>query len=248
MREEDRQRFLQIKDKVIREGRLQAGIGTLSEKTLHAILKNYYEPDTDRQEIPIDSFVADIYTGSQIIEIQTGQFQRLREKLADFLPQYPVTVVYPVVAVKWLVWIDKETGEISERRRSPRKGNAYDAFAELYRIKSFLKDPNLKIRLVFLEAEEYKLLNGYGRNRKIRASKHDKVPTDLLDETLIERYEDYLQFVPYELEEPFTSKEFARAAHIQEDTAGLTLNLFQYLGVIERIGKRGRAYEYRVCL
>ena len=53
-------RFEQAREKIIGGDRERIGIGTLSEKTLHAILKNFYEPDEDKQEIPIDKFVADI--------------------------------------------------------------------------------------------------------------------------------------------------------------------------------------------
>ena len=55
-------RFEQAREKIIGSDRERIGIGTLSEKTLHAILKNFYEPDEDKQEIPVDRFVADIFT------------------------------------------------------------------------------------------------------------------------------------------------------------------------------------------
>ena len=35
---------------------MRQGIGTLSEKTVHAVMKNYYAPDTDMHEIPIEKF------------------------------------------------------------------------------------------------------------------------------------------------------------------------------------------------
>ena len=38
-----KQRFLEVKERVLGEERLRASIGTLSEKTTHMILKNYYE-------------------------------------------------------------------------------------------------------------------------------------------------------------------------------------------------------------
>ena len=75
---------------------MRQGIGTLSEKTVHAVMKNYYAPDTDMHEIPIENFVADIYTGQEIIEIQTRAFNKMRRKLDAFLPLYPVTIVYPI--------------------------------------------------------------------------------------------------------------------------------------------------------
>ena len=89
-------RFETAKEKILNIDRERIGIGTLSEKTLHAILKNFYEPDEDKHEIPIDKYVADIFTGQEIIEIQTAQFNRMRDKLDAFLSLYPVTIIYPV--------------------------------------------------------------------------------------------------------------------------------------------------------
>ena len=48
----DEVRFEAAKNKVIGINRERQGIGTLSEKTVHAVLKNYYAPDTDMHEIP----------------------------------------------------------------------------------------------------------------------------------------------------------------------------------------------------
>lgn len=102
----DKKAFEEAKRKIIGIDRQRLGIGTLSEKTVHAILKNYYEPDEDRQEIPIENYVADIFAGGEIIEIQTRQFDKLRGKLSAFLPLYPVTIVYPIPREKWIIWID----------------------------------------------------------------------------------------------------------------------------------------------
>ena len=85
----DKKAFEEAKRKIIGTDRQRLGIGTLSEKTVHAILKNYYEPDEDRQEIPIGNYVADIFAGGEIIEIQTRQFDKLRGKLSAFLPCTP---------------------------------------------------------------------------------------------------------------------------------------------------------------
>ena len=86
-------RFEAARDKIIGKNRVRQGIGTLSEKTMHAVLKHYYAPDEDMHEIPIENYVADIYTGTEIIEIQTRSMDRMRKKLEAFLPLYPVTIV-----------------------------------------------------------------------------------------------------------------------------------------------------------
>lgn len=242
----NQERFEQAKQKIIGIDRQRLGIGTLSEKTVHAILKNYYEPNEDRQEIPIENYVADIYSDGEIIEIQTRQFNKLRDKLQTFLSLYPVTVVYPIPREKWLIWVDEESGELSKKRKSPAKGNPYVAFVELYKIKMYLKDPNLRLRLVLIDMEEYRLLNGWSKDKKKGSTRYDRIPTQLVEEVEINCPEDYMQFVPYELEDDFTTKDFAKAAHIPVSLAQTVLNILYYVGTVERVGKQGRAYLYRV--
>ncbi|MDO4293586.1 MAG: hypothetical protein Q4C65_10215 [Eubacteriales bacterium] len=242
----ERERFEAARQKIIGKTRERQGIGTLAEKTVHAVLKNYYEPREDCQEIPVEGCVADIFTGSEIMEIQTRSFDKLRGKLERFLPLYPVTVVYPIPHVKTLYWIDRESGELSKGRKSPLTGSPYLAFPELYKIKMFLKEPNLRIRLTLLDMEEYKLLDGWSRDKKKGSSRFDRIPVSIEREVELTCPQDYLQLIPYELEEPFTAARFAKAVHIRRELGGVVCNILNYLEVIERVGKEGRAYLYRV--
>lgn len=160
------QLFLDSLDKVLHETKAQNGIGTLSEKTIHAVLKHYYSSNPLEQEQKVNSYVADILIGSHIIEIQTRNFNTLRRKLEAFLPYYEVTIVYPIAHIKWLRWINESTGEISAKRKSPKTGTKYQVFKELYKIKSYLDHPNLHLRIVLLDVEEYRLLNGWSQDKK----------------------------------------------------------------------------------
>ena len=242
----DEKRFEHAKNKVIGINRERQGIGTLSEKTVHAVLKNYYAPDTDMHEIPIENFVADIYTGSEIIEIQTRAFNNMRRKLTAFLPEYPVTIVYPIPRIKWLSWIDEETGEASPKRKSPKKGNPYQAFIELYKIRPFLKDQNLKFRFDLIDMEEYRLLNGWSKDKKKGSDRYDRIPLAFVEEVCIDRREDYMQFIPYDIPEEFTAKDFAKHAKIPVRLAQTVLLILFDLEIVERIGKNGRSYLYRI--
>ena len=150
----ENERFNAAKEKIIGKKHNDKGIGTLSEKTVHGVLKHFFEPDEDCHEVALNGYFADIYNDSGVIEIQTRQLNKLREKLAVFLNYYPVTVVYPMPANKWLSWINPETGETGGRRKSPRHFTIYDSFFELYKIKSYLKNPNLTIKLVLMDVEE----------------------------------------------------------------------------------------------
>lgn len=242
----DETRFERAKNKVIGINRERQGIGTLSEKTVHAVLKNYYAPDTDMHEIPIANFVADIYTGSEIIEIQTRSFNNMRRKLAAFLPEYPVTIVYPIPRVKWLSWIDEESGETSPKRKSPKKGNPYLAFIELYKIRPFLKDKNLRFRFDLIDMEEYRLLNGWSHDKKKGSERFDRIPVQFVEEVCIDRREDYMQFIPYDIPEQFTAKDFAKCAKIPVRLAQTVLLIMTDLEIVERIGKEGKSYLYQV--
>ncbi len=243
----DEKRFEEAKNKIIGIQRSRAGIGTLQEKTVHAVLKNYYAPDETTHEIVLEHYVADIFTGKEIIEIQNGNFNKIRKKLEVFLERHPVTVVYPIPHTKWLIWIDEETGEFSKKRKSPRTGSAYQAFKELYRIKSYLKHGNLKFCFPLMDVEEYRLLNGWSADKKKGSCRYDRIPVALFDEVIIERREDYLQFLPYELPVTFTSADLVQTARIPLKTAHLVLNILYFMEVVERIGKSGRSYLYKIA-
>lgn len=242
----DAQRFEEVKNNFLSSARQRYGIGTLQEKTVHGILKDYYAPDKDMQEIPVNGYVADIYTGTEIIEIQTANFNKMRNKLDSFLPEYPVTIVYPIPHIKWLGWIDEESGECSALRKSPVRGSVYKAFYELYKIKSYLSHPNLRLCFPLLDIEEYRLLNGWSKDKKKGSCRFDRIPVTMVDEIRFERIEDYIQLIPYELQEPFTTAEFAKAVKIRPREAQNVLHILNYLKVIKRCGKKGRAYIYQV--
>lgn len=241
----DRMVFNQAIDKIVHKERERYGIGTLSEKTLHAVVKNYMEPDEDYHEVPLEGYVADIFRDDEVVEIQTAHFNVLRRKLDKFLPLYKVTIVYPIPATKWVIWVDPETGEEVSRRKSPKKGSQYQAFRELYRIKTYLGHPNLNVLFLFIDVEETKILDGWSRDKKRGATKYDRIPLGLVDEMLFERVEDYRMMIPAELSE-FTSKEYAKIAKIPVSHAQTALNIFHYLNVVERVGKRGNSFIYEV--
>lgn len=234
--------------KIVNAERERTQIGTLGEKTVHAVLKNYLEPNEALHEVKIEHYYADIATDSQIIEIQTRNFNALRKKLEVFLEKKEVTIVYPIPNIKWIRWIDEDTGEITSRRKSPKTGSIYKIAPELYKIKSFLNHPNLKFCLLFLNMEEYRLLNGWSRDKKKGSTKFDCIPQELIKEVYIKEKRDYYQFIPQSLdmlEEGFTSKDYKNAAKISLSLAQVSLNILYSIGVVERVGKKGRSYCYK---
>ena len=221
-----------------------AGIGTLNERTLHAYLKAHYQPDRSKQEIKIGRYVADIADGSSITEIQTGSFSSLKAKLAAFLKAYDVTIVYPVAQIKRIIWVDPETGEAAPPRRSPKAASGMEIFRELIYIKPWLCTPNLKFRIVLLELDEYRFLNGWSRDRKKGSSRKDRVPAAILGEIVVDCTEDYANLLPASLPSLFTVAELMKCARISRRHAQCAVNVLMAVGAICRVGKDGRAYLY----
>lgn len=238
--------FYNACEKIIGKDRSKKGIGTLGEKTLHAVLKNYYEPFEQNHEIKVGRFVADIVGEQGVIEIQTRSFGNLLEKLDNFLEFCEITVVYPLPALKYVSWLDMETGELSPKHKSPKKCRIYDAFKEIIRIKYALDNPRFHLVLCFLEVDEIRFLNGWSENKKRGSSRCDRIPKDIIEEVRFDSVEDYRRFIPDGLPEEFTSAHYAKACKINKQLASNGLNILNYLGLVERVGKKGNSFIYKV--
>jgi hypothetical protein len=237
-------RFAEVCQTVLDGAHRAGGIGTLGEKSLHAILKHYYEANPTFHEVQLGPYYADVCTERGILEIQTRQFDKIKKKLAYFLPDHPVTVVYPIARHKWISWLDEESGELSKPRKSPKTGSCYEIFRELFHLRAFLQDPHLHFLIVFVDMEEYRLLNGWSRDKKKGATRHERIPVRLVGEMPINSAADIARLIPGSLPRPFTAADFRKATKLSPRWTGVALRLLKDLGHIEQTGKRGRAFLY----
>lgn len=241
----NKKEFEEAQKKVIGVIKEQNGIGTLKEKTVHSVMKYYYEPNSDFHEVKIGSYVADICVDGNIYEIQTRSFNAMRGKLNYFLKEHDVTVIYPVPHTKWISWLDMDTGELTPKRKSPKRGTIYQIIPELYKIKMFINNPRLHFIITLIDVEETRYLNGWSDNKKKGSSRMDGIPVDIFDEIRINTMKDYAKFLPDDLPEEFTTKDYAKCAHIQQRYAVTGLNVLLETGIIERIGKIKNSYLYK---
>ncbi len=232
----DRQRFLDAVERVQNSPQGGKGIGTLSEKTVHAALKAYFEPYEGSHEQKIGGYVADIVGEDGIIEIQTRDLRRLRAKLTWFLSASRVTVVYPAVRYKWIVKKDAD-GSI-KKRKSPKKGSPLAVLEELYAIKDLIKNENFSLCVCYLDIEEHVSVCGKRVNK-------ERVPVDIIDEIHIKGSDDWVKLIPPGLGDTFTSADFARCGGVPRKTAGTALNVLNGAGAVQRVGKDRGAFVYK---
>lgn len=233
--------FLEARDKAL--ARSRESIGTYQEKTLHHTLKLYYGGEF-ATEAKVGRYVADVVREDGIYEIQSKAFFRIKEKLKSFLTVTPVSVVYPITVSKKIYWSDIETGEIVSVSKSPKKGSIYSILPELYALRKLLKDPCLTFIAVLVNCDEYRYADGFGKDKKKRATKVDIIPSELKEEVFLRTTEDYKIFLPESLPETFTSSDFAKETRLRLSDSQKAMLVLAELGLIKRIGNKGRSILY----
>lgn len=234
-----------------REKGMHGSVGTQNEKLIHAVLKNYYAPFSDEQEIKIGNFFADAVNEDGIFEIQTGALYRLKDKLRVFLDCSRVTVVHPIISEYKTVFINSDSGEIVKESSARKIRSELKIFKELYSIRDFLTHENLTVVLCFLKAEKRVYFNGDtlpNMRSKYARKKCDirKIPLDILSETILREPSDYKRFIPDGLPEKFTKKQLSAAA--KESCSSLRTEVLRTFGLVEKIGKSKNEFVYRINL
>lgn len=240
---------MRICESVQTETHLRPGIGTYQEKTLHWILKKYFSDDPSEQEVSLCGFVADIYDGHQITEIQTSGLSSMKKKLEAFLSFCPVTIVYPVAGNKRVFWIDPVSGETSEGRRSPRRGIPADVIPEMVFLLPYLLHPGLTIRTVVLDLEEYRMLDGRrSADRKRGSSRLERVPVDITAVYDFCQPNDFLPLIPFSPGDTFTAAELFSSLKFRGGARRRSayIKVLKTVGILQRVGKRGNAFLYSV--
>lgn len=230
------------------------GVGTLSEKTVHAVLKYYYVPNEAYHEIKVGNYVADALFDGEIYEIQSKSFFTMKNKLDLFLKDHDVTIIYPIPISKTISYIDPDTGEISKPVKSSKKGKLYDIVPEIYGIKDYLKNKKLHFILCFIEMDEYKILDGWSKDKKKGATKMDRTPRKIIGEFRIDKKRDFINLLPgytngrrdkdCPIPVEFTTKDIAELTGVHVSYAQTLLNVLCSLELTYKIGTRGRCNLY----
>ncbi len=217
----------------------EAGIGTLNERSVHAVLKRYIEPDPEFQEVPMGRFFADIARDGVICEIQTSRIYSLSEKLRHFLVHSDVVLVTPQILRRHILRIDPETGAVLSRRLSPRRGWRTDILGDLVPVASWFSHPGFSLWIPFLDICDVRMAREKGK----RGEKTDTVPEELVDAVFAREPRELLPLLPSPLPESFTVKELAAFAGIPPASAQGAARFFYETGLFRR-EKEGRAFRY----
>ena len=222
-----------------------AGIGGLQEKTLHRVIKFLIDENPAHHEVPlIGKIVADIYDGEQVYEIQNGNFSAFCKKLERLLPVYPVTVIYPYVREKQVVWIHPANGDTTPPRKSPKRGTVLDTLPELAFIKDLLFTDTLTVWLLPVDVIEYRTADGWSADGKRGSHRAERIPTAVGEVTAVTAPADIAAMFAG-LPEVFTTADIKKITRRKGRRLSAILYLLKGSGLIQPVGKQGNAIQYK---
>lgn len=224
----------------------QNGIGTLNEKPLHASLKQWVAQPGDQFEVPLDGFFIDVVRDNLLIEIQTGGFSPLKRKLRKLTKSYPVRLVYPIPAEKWLVQPPKLGVGKPSRRKSPKRGNVYHVFKELVAFPDLMQSPNFALQVLLTQEEEHRKPRTDKRRRRFRKKYQleERQLIDVVGSHLFETVEDICQLLPADLPHQFTNKDVIEGTGQPAWLVQKMTYCLRNMGGIQIVGKQGRYQLY----
>lgn len=232
-------------------------IGTYSEKRMHTILKNYICSNQNYHEVVVSdteydrektsNYIADILIENKIYEIQTGSFYPLCAKIKYYMQNtdFYVEIVYPVIADNNIFWINNDDGEIVKSRKSPIHHSYEQLLAQMYFLLPYLKNKRLSFRVLLLCANEYRIYDVDKSHKKKSSTRYEIIPVELYDEKVFCAKEDFSKILPENLPEIFVASEFSKAIKLKGKAVYGALKVFCELDIIEKLGKKGRSFQYR---
>ena len=218
---------------------------SMGENSLHDSVKLWYARNGDLVEEEVDGYVVDIVRGDLLIEVQTGNFSALKQKLSDLIRRHPVRLVHPVPERKWIVRVDRDLESVLSRRRSPKRGRLEDLFQELVYIPRLIMDPNFSVEVLLVDSEDVLVDDGRGSWRRRRWSIHDRRLLEVKDRRVFNEPGDLRLLLPDALPEEFTTKELAAVSGIRPVLARKMAYCLRNMGAIDIVGRRGRSVLYR---
>lgn len=211
---------------------------------LHLALQRHYAGDDGEVEAQLDGYRVDVLRGGVVYEVQTGSFSAIRRKVEALCERHPVVVVFPVAALKVIVKLAPETGEVLSTRRSPRRGTVWDVAEQLPFLAEALRHENLALELALTSVREVRCADGAGSWRRRGVSVVGRELVAVLETVRLEAAEDFARLLPGELAGPFTVKDLAEAAGVNRWIAGRMARSLRRVGALVAVGKQGNAIVY----
>ncbi len=183
----------------------------------------------------------DVVRDDLLVEIQTGSFAAMGNKLDRLLAAHRVLLVHPIAASTHLVKPD------GSRRKSPKKGSVYNLFDELVSIPTLLDHPHLELEIAVVAQE--KQLEADPTKRRGRGGWRtvDRRLVEVLQQHRFATVSDLVALLPADLPAEFTTADIAVGAGVGRDIAQRMAYCFRALEYFVQTGRTRAGYTYRLA-
>ena len=160
----------------------------------------------DRLEVAVGRFVVDLVRADgELVEVQTGGFGALGNKLDALLDEHRIRVVYPVAAERRIIRVD-ENGQVLSARRSPKRETAVAVFDKLVAFPSLLTHPNLTIEVLLVREDHIRRPQPTTTRNRTRDPGERRL-VEVIDRVALQTPEDIVAALPALPLEPFSTRE-----------------------------------------
>ncbi|MCL2809588.1 MAG: hypothetical protein FWD24_05935 [Treponema sp.] len=196
-------------------------------------------------EAEVGAYVADgISVNGEYIEVQTGSFAPLKNKVLAFAKNGNVRIIHPI-AISKIIEIYDMNGKLTKRRKSPIHGSMWDIFEVLLGAPEIPLIKGITIEIILADITDKRISDGKGTRRLKGVSKMDKELFAFHESIILAKKSDYLRhFIPFKKEDEFTAFMLSKQANIKIDIARKALYVMTKMKLIKRIGKIGNAWVY----
>lgn len=220
-------------------------IGQLNEQPLHHALKLYYAGKEGQIEVHLAGYVIDVVLGGQLVEIQTGNFSSIRQKLHRLIQEHPVRLVYPIAVEKWIIKEPvSEQGNERTRRKSPKRGREIELFTELVSFPELMLEPNFTLEVALIQEEQVREFREgrYWRQKGWKTTERRLL--NVVERRIYPTPQSLAETLPEGLPAQFTTAELAEGMGISRRLAQKMAYCLRQMEVLDIVGKHGRSILY----
>ncbi len=219
------------------------------ETSLHRQLKMAYALDAARTEVVVGNYRIDaVRECGELVEIQHAALGALKSKTAKLLAHRSkprVRIVKPIVARKWIVTHDSETGQVVRRRLSPKRGQLSDIFTELVYFAGIFPNNRLTLELVLVELEEARIPKLEHRFKRKNYVTLEQTMLSIVETLELRTSQDLWQLLPaLDLPKTFDTSELSHAIARPRWFAQKVAYCLRNCDAIRCVGKRGNSQLY----
>ncbi len=219
-------------------------IGTLNEGHLHASLKRHYAEPGDAFEVPLHGFVIDLvrHAGTRherLVEIQTGSFGAMGNKLDRLLEDHRMLLVHPI-AVSTIL---ERPGKAD--RRSPKRGSLLSVLDQLVSLPTMLDHPNLELDVVLHTEIKKQIHDPSLRRRRGGYRTVDRHLGEIVATHRFSSIADIAALGPPPATPTFTTADLAEHNNISRDAAQKLCYCLRAAGLFEVTGRTRAGNTFR---